>query len=62
MWSISVNIFSFTWALAAFSPEEKAVQWLTFEQVSESLHRHLKKVFIDFMPIGGWDVILILRL
>lgn len=48
VWRISVNMFIFTWALTAFSQEEKAVQWLTFEQLSDSLQQHPKKVFIDF--------------
>ena len=48
MWRICVNILVFTWAMTAFSQQEKAVQWLTFEQLSDSLQEHPKKVFIDF--------------
>lgn len=33
---------------AAFSQEEKAFQWLTFEQLEDSLQTNPKKVFIDF--------------
>ena len=48
MWRICVNIFILTWTMTAFSQEEKAVQWLTFEQLSDSLQDQPKKVFIDF--------------
>lgn len=48
MWRICVNIFIFTWAMTAFSQEEKAVQWLTFNQLYDSIQKQPKKVFIDF--------------
>tara|TARA_R110002049_G_scaffold309094_1_gene516824 strand:+ start:17877 stop:18314 length:438 start_codon:yes stop_codon:yes gene_type:complete len=34
--------------MAVFSQQEKTVQWLTFEQLSDSLHKHPKKICIDF--------------
>lgn len=33
---------------AAFSQQEEAVHWLTFEQLEDSLQNNPKKVFIDF--------------
>ena len=48
MWRICVNILVFTWTLAAFSQTEKAVQWLTFAQLSDSLIANPKEVFVDF--------------
>lgn len=33
---------------AAFSQQEEAVNWLTFEQLEDSLQKNPKKVFIDF--------------
>lgn len=48
MWRICVTIFVFTWVMTAFSQQEKSVQWLTFEQLSDALQNHPKKVFIDF--------------
>lgn len=48
MWRICVNIFVFTLTITAFSQQEKTVQWLTFEQLSDALQVQPKKVFIDF--------------
>lgn len=48
MWRICFNISLFLVATTAFSQQEKAVQWLTFEQLSDSLQKQPKKVFIDF--------------
>lgn len=48
MWRICVNIFIFMWTITAFSQQEKAVHWLSFEQLSDSLQKQPKKVFIDF--------------
>ncbi|MEM0517630.1 MULTISPECIES: thioredoxin family protein [Aequorivita] len=36
------------WASSASSQEEGAVNWLTFEQLEDSLKTNPKKVFIDF--------------
>ncbi len=48
MWRKCVTILVFTCAMTAFSQQEKAVQWLTFEQLSDSIQKQPKKVFIDF--------------
>lgn len=48
MWRICVNILIFTWTMAASSQNDQAVHWLTFEQLSDSLQKRPKKVFIDF--------------
>ncbi|MDQ7916606.1 thioredoxin family protein [Mesonia sp. MT50] len=48
-----LNSYSITFCLimlvqTAFSQQEKAVNWLSFEQLEDSLAVHPKKVFIDF--------------
>ena len=48
MLRIFISILIFTWATSAFSQQERAVQWLSFEQLSEALQKQPKKVFIDF--------------
>lgn len=48
MWRTCVNILIFTWVMTASSQNDQAVQWLTFEQLSEAIQKQPKKVFIDF--------------
>lgn len=45
---ILVFIYCLMLANTAFSQSEEAVQWLTFEQLHDSLEVNPKKVFIDF--------------
>lgn len=42
------HIFLLALVNTAFSQNEKAVDWLTFEQLEDSLKTNPKKVFIDF--------------
>ncbi|GGG35714.1 thioredoxin family protein [Bizionia arctica] len=48
MCKIYVLIFIFTWSTTSLSQEKKTIQWLSFEQLSDSLENKPKKVFIDF--------------
>lgn len=48
MWRMCVNIVVFTCTITAFSQQAKAVHWLTFEQLSDSIQKQPKKVLIDF--------------
>lgn len=52
MWRMCVNIVIFTSAITAVSQQEKAVHWLTFEQLSDSIKNNQKKYSSIFMPIG----------
>ncbi|REE08352.1 thioredoxin-like protein [Winogradskyella pacifica] len=45
---ISLNLIVLVMASTVFSQSEKAVNWLNFEQLEESLQVQPKKVFIDF--------------
>ncbi|WP_179349829.1 thioredoxin family protein [Winogradskyella pacifica] len=45
---ISLNLVMLVMVSTVFSQSEKAVNWLNFEQLEESLQVQPKKVFIDF--------------
>jgi len=41
-------IFLLFWCFSASAQKENAIHWISFEQLSDSLAIHPKKVFIDF--------------
>lgn len=45
---ISLNLVMLVMVSTVFSQSEKAVNWLNFKQLEDSLHVQPKKVFIDF--------------
>ena len=48
MWKVCIIILVLTCGMTVFSQQGKTVQWISFEQLSDSLQNNPKKVFIDF--------------